>query len=157
MQIILVDKNQGMIDAWRKAFGMTVPIVHGSVFDVTASALVAPGNSSGSMTGGLDLEIAKADPGIEQRVRRHAPIEVGEAVIVSFDGPNYGWLVYTPTMPGARDVSDTDNAYTAMESALYHGSVFRSVVIPGLCTGVGRMDYEEAAKQMNSAWRAYNA
>ena len=159
--ILLVDRNIELVEAWKDVFPPNVPIMQGDVLETRATTLVAPGNSSGSMTGGLDLAIAQKWPGIESRVRGHAPMEVGSVTLVPFlsDHVGYKYLLYAPTMWGAMDVSHTENAYLTMRAILacatsspFSSAVVGTVVIPGLCSGVGRMPAREVARQMVRAY-----
>jgi O-acetyl-ADP-ribose deacetylase (regulator of RNase III) len=52
------------------------------------------------------------------------------------------------------DVSNTLNAYHAMRAILIQARELgvRSIVIPGLCTGYGKMNPRKAAGQMRAAY-----
>jgi len=158
--ILLCDTNVEMVAAWRVYFGLRVPIVHKSVFNVPASVLVAPGNSVGLMSGGLDLAIARQFPGVEVRVQQAIEelgrdLPIGDSVLASTGEPSGGakfaFIRYVPTMRIAQDVSETKNAYLAMQAILRHNNDVL-IVVPGLCTGVGKMPVMQAAEQM---YRAY--
>jgi len=154
--ILLIDENPEMVEAWKEAFPRDVPVVLGDILEARADALVAPGNSSGSMTGGLDLAIARKWPGIESLVRDLAIMEVGSLNIVTFPSEiatNFKYLLYVPTMRGAGDVSWTTNAYTAMRAVMSMAAAFGTIAIPGLCTGVGKMKVKTAATQMAKAYK----
>jgi O-acetyl-ADP-ribose deacetylase (regulator of RNase III) len=130
----------------------SVPIMHGTAF-------VSPANSRGFMDGGVDRAYSRAMfPGIEARVKsairaigtpdrvggRFLP--VGEAVMVDD-------LVVAPTMLLPQDVSGTRNAYLAMSAALWTASTHgvNALVVPGMCTGCGRMPPDAALAQMKLA------
>ena len=153
--IVLADTNEAMVQAWMKYFPAIVPIFHRDIFAVQMDTLISPGNSSGSMTGGLDGEIARRWPYLDPMVRDKALMGVGEAVPFrckyAGDCP-FTYLLYTPTMPGARDISDTNNVYLAMKAIMRFDGLLGVMAIPGLGTGVGKMPVEEAAKQMFAAY-----
>lgn len=159
--IILIDKNPDLIAAWNEVFPYDVPIVHGDIFSVRTETLVSPGNSSGAMTGGLDLAISQRWPHIEPMVRASAPIEVGDAkVIRCIDeklfytyGVPFRNLLYVPTMVGAMDISETENVYLAMKAIISYGYLLGTIAISGLGTGVGKMPAKKAAEQMARAYR----
>jgi hypothetical protein len=62
MQFILAATEPLLADAWHKAFqGVeNVQIHQGSIFDVSADALVSPANSFGFMDGGIDAQYSQA-------------------------------------------------------------------------------------------------
>ncbi len=157
--ILLCDTNVEMVGAWWECFGDEVPAIQTDVFKCRASVLVAPGNSVGLMSGGLDLEIAKRFPGVETLVQqgikdRGGNLPVGKSLLVpthTKDGV-FSYVLYVPTMVLAQDVSKTDNAYLAMQAILRDTPVELSTVIPGLCAGVGRMSVKDVARQMYHAY-----
>ena len=155
--IVLVDQNIDMVGAWRKYFPYDVPIVHGDILTVSANALVAPGNSSGAMTGGLDLAIAQKWPFLAPQVYAQPIMEVGTTVKIPFPPESqFEFLIYAPTMRGAMDVSQTDNAYRTMRAILEnHHYQDLTIAIPGLCARVGKMSVEKVAEQMWNAWIGY--
>jgi O-acetyl-ADP-ribose deacetylase (regulator of RNase III) len=105
------------------------------------------------MSGGLDLVIAAAFPGLEDAVQKSAPIEVGDTRIFSVQHPVIHAVVYAPTMAIAKDVSTSKNAFLAMYGVLCAAGVCeQDISIPGLCTGVGKMPPIVAAVQMRAAY-----
>lgn len=118
---------------------------------------VSPANSYGHMDGGLDLVYSTMDPLVQNKVyqviknlpNKHLP--VGNAFIVAYLEQHY--LICCPTMAYAgQNVSQSRNAYLAMMAILQttnklNGTLF----IPGLCTMVGKMSYEQSAQQVVDA------
>jgi hypothetical protein len=163
--VYLKDANSAMIDAWRQRWprnqdpiqlfiGSGEPTdfsTYGRTFiGGTGIGFATAGNSYGLMSGGLDLVMAKRFPGVEDRVQLCGFIPVGEAVRVPTGDPQYPYLVYAPTMETAKSVIGTDNAYRAMRAILRVAD--DGVIIPGLCSGVGRMPLLEVASQMAQAY-----
>jgi O-acetyl-ADP-ribose deacetylase (regulator of RNase III) len=119
------------------------------------------------MDGGLDLAIRRT-LGFEvqttvQRVileRHHGEIPVGAAEVVETGHRRWPYLVVAPTMRIPESVAQTTNAYLAFRATLLairrynagHGSPIRSVVVPGLGTGIGGMDPRRCAAQMRIAF-----
>jgi O-acetyl-ADP-ribose deacetylase (regulator of RNase III) len=179
MKLILVDPNPKLCQEWERAFhihpdggGSTLPsdvsIHHGRFQDVSdADGLVTAGNSFGLMDGGVDLAVARAFPGVEQRVQRsihdnyQGELNVGDAtvcVIEDLSGRDGHLLIYAPTMRVPLSIVGTDAVYRAMWAALVLAEKFgvRRLLVPGLGTGAGRMSESEAARQMALAWRNFN-
>ncbi len=169
LHIILGDKNPELIAAWESAFaGVTnITIRGGNILLVEADALVSPANSFGFMDGGLDWSISemldwKIQPIVQKVIRKmHAgELLVGEAEIVRTGSERFPYLVCAPTMRVPQNVADTVNAFLATRAIFLATNKFnvqnaggiKSVAIPGLCTGVGRMPYERCAQQMRAAY-----
>jgi O-acetyl-ADP-ribose deacetylase (regulator of RNase III) len=145
-----------------------------------AEAIVSPANSYGTMDGGIDLAYLthfKAFSNLQQRVletykRFGGFVPVGQAVWThtgSFE--HMPLLISAPTMTVPMDVRNTWNAYWAMKAVLqfiqhwnmeqvFTGSgicpfkqpEIKTVLVPGLCTGAGRMHPDTAARQMRKAY-----
>lgn len=85
-------------------------------------------------------------------------------MLVATGVARYPILAHTPTMRIPTDVSETENAYTAMrallrEVCLYNErallakrTMIKSVLLTPFCTGAGSMSPTTAAKQMRLAY-----
>jgi O-acetyl-ADP-ribose deacetylase (regulator of RNase III) len=181
LQLALVDIAAPVADALSVAVTAAglddVEVVHGSLFDVDADAVVSPGNSLGFMDGGVDLEcVLRFGRPVADRVRmairdhHHGELLVGQALIVPTDSPRQPLLISAPTMRvPMRLPPSTANPYLAMRAvllAVLHGHVLmpdgrrlpaspliQRVAVPGLGTGVGRVPPSVAAAQMVEAIR----
>jgi O-acetyl-ADP-ribose deacetylase (regulator of RNase III) len=165
--IRLVDKWQPLADAWSEVFAEheSVVVKCGDFFAEPADALVSPANSFGIMDGGLDLAIRTQVGGeVQRRVqsviidRYHGEMPVGAAEIVETENDRWPFLVVAPTMRVPEPVPNTLNAYLAFRAALVAVRKFndihlriRSLVVPGLATGIGAMDARRCAAQMRVA------
>jgi O-acetyl-ADP-ribose deacetylase (regulator of RNase III) len=147
-----------------------VEVVTGSIFDLDADALISPANSFGDMGGGLDKAIddfygGAAQEALMARIREefYGELPVGMAVVLGMPTKRFPFLIAAPTMRIPGSVGETVNAYLAMRAVLV--AVLRhnerseptrrihSLAIPGLCTGVGGMDYGvSSAEQMRAAY-----
>jgi O-acetyl-ADP-ribose deacetylase (regulator of RNase III) len=169
-RIHLVDREAPLVAAWREVFREFAEVLpeKRNYFDLPADAMVSPANSFGVMDGGLDAAIRDTlGPGIERRVqavlaeKHHAELAVGGAELVETGDPRWPILVVAPTMRVPDDVSKTTNAYVAFRAILlairHHNAssakAIRSLVCPGLCTGVGAMPQRRCAAQMRMAYR----
>jgi O-acetyl-ADP-ribose deacetylase (regulator of RNase III) len=142
-------------------------VIAGDFFSRDADAMVSPANSFGIMDGGLDLAI-RENLGFEvqtkvQRMildRHHGELPVGAAEVVETGHARWPHLVVAPTMRVPENIAQTTNAYVAFRATLLairryneaHGARIRSVLAPGLGTGVGRMDPRRCAAQMRVAF-----
>lgn len=169
LRIILGDKNPDLIEAWTKHFqGLeNVEVRGGNILFAKADALVSPANSFGFMDGGIDWSISemmqwKIQPIVQEVIRKKHDGEllVGAAEIVETGNEQFRYLVCAPTMRVPQNVADSLNAFLAMRAVLLaiskfnttHGAPIKSVAVPGLATGVGKMPYDRCAKQMRAAF-----
>lgn len=139
--------------------------------------LVAPGNSYGIMSGGLDLAIETALPGTEQHVRsliqEHylGEMNVGQA-LVSMLGDSQPAVIYAPTMRVPQRLpEDTEAPYLATWAALRSYHILRqqiaiprcipaeavSLALPAMGVGSGGVDPAVSARQMVLALKRYQA
>lgn len=148
-----------------------VDVVCAPIHDLDVDAVVAPTNSFGLMDGGLDLAHVLH---FGDHVRRHltstiaqrfdGELLVGQAVVVPTGKVPQRFLVAAPTMRVPMRLSpDTVNPYLAMRAILLavaghdDGAPIRTVAVPGLGTGTGRVPPAVAARQMVAAVRDVRA
>jgi O-acetyl-ADP-ribose deacetylase (regulator of RNase III) len=166
LRLSLVDRSPAVSRALAGAFA-DVPaaeVVEGDLLDLSCEAVVAPANSFGDMSGGLDKIIDDFHGGAAQDRLRSAIAEhflgelpVGVALIVEIPAPRFSLVVAAPTMRVAGSVAGSINAYLALRAALvavlrFSGRAVRTLAVPGLCTGVGGLDPDDAAEQMRAAY-----
>lgn len=129
MKLILRDRNQDMVDAWKVHFRNVenVEIGVGDIFDVGADAIVSPANSFGFMNGGIDLAYSRRFGwGLQGKLQKHlhekydGELPVGEAVLIPIEKPDepYKYMISAPTMRVPMDIDGTVNAYLAMRAIL---------------------------------------
>jgi O-acetyl-ADP-ribose deacetylase (regulator of RNase III) len=171
-RIVLVDKNPAVVKAFHEAFAAEsgFDFAFGSLLDQKVDAWVSPTNGRGDMSGGLDGAI-RSRLGVQIQTRVKAEIRrqhggflpVGFATCVPTGRMAPAYLISTPTMSEqAADVSATMNAALACCAALQaivqhnreHRSSIRSVAMPGLGTGTGRVSPELCADLMYTAFKA---
>jgi O-acetyl-ADP-ribose deacetylase (regulator of RNase III) len=142
-------------------------------WDEEGVCFVNPGNSLGVMDGALDSSLTALMPGVENDV--NAMIQTFGDVAANGDrylplfssllsrSSNNRWLITSPCMflPGPIDYRSTRNAFHATHAALSMliwanraGMGIRKLIMPGVCTGHGRMNRAQAASQMADAFRA---
>ena len=145
-----------------------VEVIQGNLFHLWADALVSPANSFGDMSGGLDKAIdnfygKKAQSMVQNSIREKylGELPVGAAVTLQMPNKQFPNLMVAPTMRIPGKVANSLNAYLAMRAILVEliqinkkqAGAIKSIVIPSLCTGVGRMPYQESANQIFTAYK----
>jgi O-acetyl-ADP-ribose deacetylase (regulator of RNase III) len=173
LRLILVSPEPLLCAGFREQFRdwPKVEIVNG-VFESLPEfdCLVSPANSFGLMDGGTDGAIIRFfGEVLMQRVQQRILAEylgeqpVGASMIVETGHPHHPFVAHTPTMRVPMPIARTDNVYVAMWAMLL--AVYQHnqraerridvVACPGLGTGIGRMPFPEAARQMALAYRHF--
>lgn len=88
---------------------------------------------------------------------------VGTSMIVETGNSKHPYLAHTPTMRVPMEIQYTDNAYLAMWAMLLavykHNQTeekpINAVACPGLGTGVGKVPFGQAARQMALAYQHF--
>lgn len=176
LQINLTGVHHGLTKAWQRWCGDLpfVSVHHGSIFDVSTDAIVSPANSFGFMDGGIDrLYLEQFGHSLEDRVQTqikqdHAgELLVGAATIVDTGDETIPFLIAAPTMRVPMTLESSINPFLAaravfllirdgvMPTGKYAGEPVRdhvkTVSLPGLGTGVGRVPPVQCAKQVRAA------
>ncbi|MGC4102157.1 macro domain-containing protein [Ferruginibacter sp.] len=167
MKIILSAIEPKLIDAWKEFFAAeeNVTIVEGDITKMVCDAIVSPANSFGFMDGGLDYLLSdRLGWDLEKELQKmikalpEGELLVGQALVLETGDKDIPLLISAPTMriPTNFNIDTSVNAYLAMKAILLkakNDSRINTVAIPGLCTGVGRMQPMIAARQMYQAYK----
>jgi O-acetyl-ADP-ribose deacetylase (regulator of RNase III) len=176
MKLILTAVDESLAAAWTKFCGELdfVVVHHGSIFDVDCDAVVSPANSYGFMDGGIDAAYMwHFGKEIQIRVRRqifdrhHGEILVGQADVVETANKRIPYLIFAPTMRVPMNLHETVNPYLAARAIFLlvkYGTFtsgehtgqkiserIQTIALPGLGTGVGKVNFETCAHQVRSA------
>ncbi|WFU55824.1 macro domain-containing protein [Bradyrhizobium pachyrhizi] len=171
LTVHLRDINADVVKAWELAFAdaADVHVSRGDIFEAEADAVVSPANSFGFMDGGIDLLYSKffgwtlqTDLQAVIAKQHHGELPVGQAAIVATGHDFIPLLVSAPTMRVPSDISATVNVYLAFRAALIavlaHNALaktpIRTLLAPGLGTGIGAVAPAAAAHQMRAAYDA---
>ena len=130
---------------------LKIEIKQGSILELDCDALVNPANSYGLMGGGLALAIKRSGCKIiEEEAAAKAPIEVGSAVATSAGLLKFKAIIHAPTMKQPAKLATKLNVALATRAALRLANSlnFRSLALPGMGIGVGKLAVEEAAEAM---------
>lgn len=174
--LTLCDRSPEMVAAWRRYFSddSGARVVNQNILTLDVDALAVPANAFGFTDGGVDIAISREifDWRLQDRLRAtidrdyDGELLVGQALVMPTSSARLRHVVVAPTMRVPADVSDTVNAYLAMRAILRtvdaHNRAnkstpaeqIRSLALPGLCTGTGKMRPERAAYQMWTAYRS---
>ncbi|WP_212002037.1 macro domain-containing protein [Chitinophaga sp. HK235] len=167
MKYLLVDTNPKLIQAWQEFFteAADVTIIEGDITRIKADAIVSPANSFGFMDGSLDHALSERlgwdlEKKLQQIIKNlpEGELLIGSALTLETGDPEIPFLISAPTMriPTNFNIDTSINAYLAMKAILLHANKhpdIESVAIPGLCTGVGRMQPIICARQMHFAYQ----
>jgi O-acetyl-ADP-ribose deacetylase (regulator of RNase III) len=176
MKIILSAVDPGLAKAWQEFCGDLdfVSVDTGSILEVNCDAVVSPANSFGFMDGGIDgVYLDHFGSELQVRVRRqiyehhHGELIVGAADIVETGDKSIPFLIVAPTMRVPMNLHDSVNPYlaaraiflliatrtfsTGEHAGLKVSDKVRTVAIPGLGTGVGKVGYNTCARQVRAA------
>lgn len=176
MKLVLTAVEKPLADAWQKFCGDLnfVTVYQGSILDVECDAIVSPANSLGFMDGGIDaIYLSHFDYDIQTRVRRqvfehhHGELIVGNADAVETGNESIPFLIVAPTMRVPMILHETVNPYLAARAIFnlvkrknFLSGSFKSqpiakhiktVALPGLGTGVGRVGFNTCAHQVRAA------
>lgn len=120
-------------------------------------AIVNPANSYGYMGGGVAGHIKNiGGKEIEKEAIKKAPIKIGNAIITS-GGEIKCKVVHSPTMIRPAEKADIESVRIATSAALSIADLnkFKSIAIPGMGTGIGSVNHEEAAHEMINVIKNY--
>ena len=135
------------------------------ITQLECDAVVSPANSFGFMDGGLDYALSERfgwdlEQTLQKQIKElpEGELLVGRALILETGDRKIPYLISAPTMriPTNFNIDTSINAYLAMKAVLINAvkdDRINSVAIPGLCTGVGRMQPIIAARQMYQAYK----
>lgn len=182
MKIFLRDKNFDVVNAWSSVFTFNatsiaainyenILISQGQIFDLDEQidAIVSPANSFGFMDGGIDLDYltyfgADLQTQLQQKINSdyYGELPVGQATVIETGHEKIKYLISAPTMRIPSPIQDTLNAYLAFRAALIEAyehnkyctenKLINSILFPGLGTGAGKLEPQECAFQMRSAY-----
>lgn len=164
LKITLCDHNPDIANTLVQIFkeAKNVEVVQGNILYLQADAIVSPTNSFGDMSGGLDKAIdnffeGEAQRKIQAQIRTqyYGELQVGNALTIKMDNTRFPNIVFAPTMRIPATVKNTINAYLAMRAILIEAKKFNfsTIVIPSLCSGIGKMPYVTSAEQMYVAYQ----
>jgi O-acetyl-ADP-ribose deacetylase (regulator of RNase III) len=173
MQLILVDPSRDFAAILTERFRSNpeVKIVCGRFEDLPEfDCVVTAGNSFGLMDAGMDLAVVRYfGEDLMHRIQKAILDDflgeqpVGTCLLIETRHLRHPFVAHAPTMRVPMNIQGTDRVYLAMWSVLTtvhrHNRTkhprIESLACPGLGTGTGGMDLEEAALQLYLAYIHY--
>ena len=137
---------------------MKIIVQKGDLSALEVDAVVVPANSRGEMGGGAAKVIKRAGgDAVEKEAMAQAPIRVGEAVLTTGGRLKVKAVIHAPTMEKPTQQTDREKVFRATAAALKlaEKKMFKTLAIPGMGTGVGKVPPAEAAKAIVEAVRSH--
>jgi len=131
--------------------GTKITVVTGDITNLEVDAIVNPANSQLMTGGGVAGAILRAGGDqIQKEALRKAPVPIGKAVATTAGKLKARYVIHAPTMIHPAMSANRGNAASATKAALECAKRLgiRSLAFPGLGTGVGGLDPQEAANAM---------
>jgi O-acetyl-ADP-ribose deacetylase (regulator of RNase III) len=171
--IWLIHPEEEMCDAFTKRFtGLPGVMVLQKRFEELPphDCFVTAANSYGMMTAGIDAVLVEFfGQSLMDRIQLHIMDEflgeqpVGTAFVISTGNNDYPFVVHAPTMRVPHGIDGTENVYSATWAALLaihrhnlaHDEKIATAAFPAMGTGFGCVSFDEAARQMATAYRCY--
>jgi len=135
-----------------------IRVVTGDITKLEADAIVNPANSQLVMGGGVAGAILRVGGNqIQEDAVRKAPIPIGKAVATTAGKLKAKYVIHAPTMTRPAMPTNKENVKLATRAALECASQvgIASVAFPGMGTGVGGLNLEEAADVMVTEMRKH--
>jgi len=174
-KLILVDLQEPLCKWFKKYFKQfpNASVVTGRFEKLPEfDCMVSAGNSFGLMDGGVDAAITLFfGDQLQKRVQQHivnnfeGEQPVGTSFIIQTLHKKHRYLAHTPTMRVPYSIEGTDYVYLAMKAMLNaikkhnqsssYEEKIKSVACTGLGTFYGKMELEEAARQMALAYNNF--
>ena len=133
--------------------GVSIVVTQGDITRQKVDAIVNPANSMMVMGGGVAGAIRRVGgKEIEDEAVRHEPVPVGKAIATKAGRLEAKYVIHAPTMERPAMSIGRENVRLAVKGALEcaeHLGI-RNVAFPGMGTGVGGLNLEEAARTMVS-------
>jgi len=133
--------------------GVSIVVVSGDITRQKVDAIVNPANSMMVMGGGVAGAIRRVGgKEIEDEAVRHAPVPVGKAIATKAGKLEAKYVIHAPTMERPAMSIGRENVRLAVKGALECAEQLgiRDVAFPGMGTGVGGLNLEDAARNMIS-------
>ncbi|RMD95466.1 MAG: macro domain-containing protein [Calditrichaeota bacterium] len=130
---------------------MEIKVEQGDITKLAVEAIVNPANSEGEMGGGVAAVIKKkGGKKIEEEAMARAPVAIGEAIITTAGKLPCNYVIHAPTMVVPAQRTTLEKIKQATQAALKVANDYgiKSLAMPGMGTGTGRVPLHEAARAM---------
>jgi len=123
----------------------------GDLTKLEVDAIVNPANSQLIMGGGVAGAILRAGGNqIQEQALKKAPVPIGEAVATTAGKLKAKYVIHAPTMTRPAMAASLEDVKAATRGALECAKQLHlsTLAFPGLGTGVGGLDLQDAANAM---------
>jgi len=130
---------------------VTITVTLGDITKVEVDAIVNAANSLLIMGGGVAGAIHRAGGReVQEEANKKAPVPVGKAVATTAGKLKAKYVIHAPTMERPAMPTSKQNVKLAVKGALECARQLgiTSIAFPGMGTGVGGLNIEEAARVM---------
>ena len=137
---------------------MGIVVKKGDITQTQCDAIVNPANSFGYMGGGVAGAIKRIGGSeIEKEAISKAPIKIGKAIYTTGGSLHCKYVIHAPTMERPAMRIGVGNVKLATKAALELGIKLnlKTIAIPGMGTGVGRVPVDDAAKAISEISKEY--
>lgn len=144
--------------AERNYLGTKIAVVAGDITKLEADAVVNPANSQLIMGGGVAGALLRAGgSGIQKEALGKAPVQIGHAVATTAGKLKAKYVIHTPTMTRPAMATSLKDVRAATSGALECARQMRiqSIAFPGLGTGVGGLNLQDAANAIVDAIKSH--
>jgi O-acetyl-ADP-ribose deacetylase (regulator of RNase III) len=131
--------------------GTTITIITGDITKLEVDAIVNPANSQLIMGGGAAGAILRTGGNeIQKQALRKAPVPIGMAVATTAGKLKAKHIIHTPTMTRPAMAATLKDIKAATKAALEcaNQTHINSLAFPGLGTGIGGLNPQDAANAM---------
>ena len=131
--------------------GTKISVATGDITKLEIDVLVNPANSQLIMGGGVAGAILRTGGDqIQNEALKKAPIPVGKAIATTAGKLKAKYVIHAPTMTRPAMATNKENVKLATRAALECARQLnaKSVAFPGMGTGVGGLNLEEATDVM---------
>lgn len=128
-----------------------ITVTTGDITKLEVDAIVNPANSQLIMGGGVAGAILRAGGDqIQKQALKKAPVPIGGAVATTAGKLKAKYVIHTPTMTRPAMAASLEDVKAATKGALECSRHLHlsSLAFPGLGTGVGGLDLQDAANAM---------
>ncbi len=128
-----------------------ITVLTGDITKLEVDAIVNPANSQLIMGGGAAGAILRAGGDqIQKQALRKAPVQIGYAVATTAGTLKAKYVIHAPTMARPAMAATLEDIKAATRGALECAQRIHatSIAFPGLGTGVGGLDLQDAANAM---------
>lgn len=140
-----------MTGSMRTCKGVIITVTTGDITKLKVDAIVNPANNQLIMGGGVAGAILRAGGRkIQEEAIKKAPVPVGKAIATRAGELRVKYVIHAPTMERPAMTTGKEKVKLAMRGALKcaYDLGIKSMAFPGMGTGVGGLDFKEAAQTM---------